>query len=1204
MIPEYRGTLCLFLLCVSTAFPAEEVIRQTQTGKMLSKEGDVNYKPPGKTEIPAARPQPLDLGDALHTLQLGRATVRFIDYTELRLKELTLLEVQPRPQEPYTPKLRIQEGQIYVSSRGRVPQAIPIETPQVQGVPRGTEFLVAVDPQAGRTEVTMLDGQAQLQGPNDTAPVTVHTGEQGITVAGQPTQVRPILQAQNIVQWWIFYPGVLDPAELGLAAAEQAQLADSLEAYHQGDLQAALKKFPGYPAPSEQQTDASRIYLAGLLLAVGAVDRAQAQLDKADSNAPPARALQTMIRAVTTDFRNLISSNSALAASSRNMPATASEWLALSYSHQATNNLTDALESARKAVELSPAFGFGWERVGELEFSFGRTRAAREAAQQAMKFAPRNAQAYALNGFLLAAEEKTTEALRAFDQAIEIDPGLGNAWLGRGLARRRLGWFAKSKIQNPKFKIEADWLEDVQTAAILEPTRSLVRSYAGKAFSEIGNDRLARKEFAYASKLDPNDPTPWLYSALENWQDHRFNQGVDDLEKSIALNDNRALFRSRLLLDEDRAVRSAGLARIYQSAGMEDVSLREAASAATRDYANYSAHLFMANSFDALRDPARFNLRYETAWFNELLLANLLAPVGAGTFSQSISQQEYSRLFDAKKLGLTTSTDVRSDGQYREVASQFGTIGNFGYALDLDYQHNDPTGERDRPNNGLDRIEWYSQAKYQLTPSDTLFLLAKYQDYHSGDNFQYYDWRQSVRTNFSFDEFQKPIILGGFHHEWSPGVHTLLLGGHLENEQRFTDKAVPELIFSSPFPPAVVAVSPLGFDIAYHNQFDAYTAEFTQIFQQERQTLEFGGRFQTGQFETFNQLTANSSTNIFAPVSSNAVADFDRRTAYAYYTVEPIKDFFLTAGVSYDEVHAPANYRNPPISPGEQSEHLLGPKAALVYSPLDWVTLRGIYARSLGGVSLDQSFRLEPTQLAGFIQTFRSVIPESVVGSVSAPDFETRGAALDLKFPTGTYVGLQAEWLSSDLNQRVGVFSYNPGNQTGSPSTTREQFTFDEWSAGMTANQLLGQEWSIGAAYNFLSSKLTDHLLDADNPGVVSNGFTDANNTARSDLHHFAGYLLFNHPSGFFSRAEANWYAQDNTVQTYNPDFSRTKLSLPSDSFSQFNFFIGWRFPRQRGDITLGILNLAGDDYHLNPLNSYQELPHDRVFTAQLRLRF
>jgi len=50
--------------------------------------------------------------------------------------------------------------------------------------------------------------------------------------------------------------------------------------------------------------------------------------------------------------------------------------------------------------------------------------------------------------------------------------------------------------------------------------------------------------------------------------------------------------------------------------------------------------------------------------------------------------------------------------------------------------------------------------------------------------------------------------------------------------------------------------------------------------------------------------------------------------------------------------------------------------------------LRGIFSRSLGGVSLDESYRLEPTQLAGFPQAFRTVISESLVGSVAAPEYE------------------------------------------------------------------------------------------------------------------------------------------------------------------------------------------------------------------------
>ena len=135
-------------------------------------------------------------------------------------------------------------------------------------------------------------------------------------------------------------------------------------------------------------------------------------------------------------------------------------------------------------------------------------------------------------------------------------------------------------------------------------------------------------------------------------------------------------------------MRSANLASIYRDAGLTDVSVREAARAVTYDYGNHSAHLFLADSFNELRDPTRFNLRYETVWFNEFLLANLLAPVGGGRLSQHVTQQEYSKLFESDHLGLANSTLARSDSSVRGLASQFGTIRNTAYSLDLDYQYN------------------------------------------------------------------------------------------------------------------------------------------------------------------------------------------------------------------------------------------------------------------------------------------------------------------------------------------------------------------------------------------------------------------------------------------------------------------------------------------------------------------------------------
>src|SRR6185436_12738197 len=125
------------------------------------------------------------------------------------------------------------------------------------------------------------------------------------------------------------------------------------------------------------------------------------------------------------------------------------------------------------------------------------------------------------------------------------------------------------------------------------------------------------------------------------------------------------------------------------------------------------------------------------------------------------------------------------------------------YSLDLDYQHNHGV----RPNNELSRIEWYSTIKQQLTERDSLLAIVKYQDNHSGDNFQYYDPAAVrtdlqqfgttnaplVRTNFSLEEPEMPIVAAGYHREWSPGVHTLFLGAYLSAQQQVRDSKVPEL---------------------------------------------------------------------------------------------------------------------------------------------------------------------------------------------------------------------------------------------------------------------------------------------------------------------------------------------------------------------------------------------------------------------------
>ena len=61
---------------------------------------------------------------------------------------------------------------------------------------------------------------------------------------------------------------------------------------------------------------------------------------------------------------------------------------------------------------------------------------------------------------------------------------------------------------------------------------------------------------------------------------------------------------------------------------------------------------------------------------------------------------------------------------------------------------------------------------------------------------------------------------------------------------------------------------------------------------------------------------------------------------------------------------------------------------------------------------------------------------------------------------------------------------------------------------------------------------------------------------------------------------------------------------LRGDDFWHFNLFAGYRFRQRKAEVALGLLNIANQDYRLNPLNVYQELPRERTLMVSFRLNF
>lgn len=1176
----------------------------------------------------AAPKQTLAVGDRIRTRHRSRATVALTGLYTVRIDQFTTIEITPGLVDAKAPKLDLRDGAAFIFSRERDGE-MDVRMPGANAALRGTQLFAQVLP-GGKSRIQVLEGSVELK--NAAGRVMLAAGEAGEAAPGQAPRRTAVIEARNLLQWALYYPAVLDPADLHLSAVEKLAVAGSLAAYQRGGLLEAARLLPS----AQPAGQAGRLYAAGVLLAVGRLDETRKILAGIAPTHPGRQALDRMIAAVLQQPAGDWQVNTL---------TTASEAMAESYFLQSRAQLEPARLAALRATELAPRNGFAWTRLAELEFGAGRNPAARAASANGLALTPDDARAHALRGFILSADNQIAGARAAFEASVRLDGGFGNGWLGLGLVKIKQGDIAGGRA-------------DLQTACTVEPTSSIFHSYLGKAMSLDGRKLEAAKDLQLARTLDPNDPTPLLYAALENQQNNRTNAAIAELEQSIRLNDNRRIYRSGFLLDQDRAVRSANLARIYQNAGMREVAVREATRAVESDYSNASAHLFLANSFDALRDPDRVLLRYETPWFNELLLANLLSPVGGGPLSQFVSQQEYSKLLEADGIGGSSTTEWRSSSELRTTESVFGTHGNVSYGLDAYYRNDDG----DRQNSAFDLQELYGQFKWQATADDIGYFLGKWASQKTGDNFQTYD-NQPLSPAMKFEEHQRPgLLLAGWNHRWAPGSNTLFLGGRLSAEQTLTDPASSQLLirrattgmtpgflqpdeneqeqFTDPAlrnsvglgadgkslvysPELLRAINPylgsgaiealgLGaFDFEARRQFDIYSAEIQHIQQVAHHTLLVGGRWQQGRIESDARLTflaPDFAGNFALPAADQHIeSDFQRSGLYLYDYWKVVPALTLIGGVTWDAIDHPDNFRNPPLNDTQREDQRLSGKFGFSYEPTPLFTLRGAAAEGLGGLSFDESVRLEPSQLAGFNQAYRTVISESLVGSVETPLYQTLGISAEGRLPTRTWWGVAVNLIKQDVHRTLGAFNgydsaaftsidsaydmTQPFSLAYFPGGTAQHLDYREAGLGLTLNQLLGDQFAVGLGYHLTESELHTRLPDlSPQPG------TDL--TDRAALQELSLYGDWNSPTGFFAHLEVNGFHQ-----SLDEDAARL-ATRAGDELIQFNAWVGYRFDRNLCEISAGVMNLGNADYHLSPLTPYGNLARDRTFFMVCRLSF
>jgi tetratricopeptide (TPR) repeat protein len=571
--------------------------------KLVSAQGNVQVRRAGETQWqPVQLDETYCAADMLRVQGHSRAAVVLRNEINLRLDQnttVTFIGLEPER----TSWLDLLIGAAYFFSR--MPRSLQVTTPFVNAAVEGTEFFVKVE--RDQTLLSIFEGLVAAT--NQAGSLTVASGQSAIARVGEAPIPRVVVRPRDAVQWALYYPPILDyrPADFanGAETTWQAMVRRSIQFYREGNLEMAFASLAG--APEDIRDPRFFTYRAVLLLSVGRVDEARMDSDRAltlDPRHSPAFAVRSVIALAQNDKAEALH----LAQTAVELdPTSAAARVALSYAQQADFDLKGALASLQEAVKLAPDNALAWARLAELWLSSANLDEALKAAQKAVKLHPNLARTQAVLGFAYLTQIKTKDAKKALEQAIQLDQADPLPRLGLGLAKIR-----ESGLESGR--------EEIEIAASLDPNNSLTRSYLGKAYYEEKRDPLARDQFAIAKELDPKDPTPWFYDAIRKQSINRPVEALEDLQKSIELNDNRAVYRSRLLLDEDLAARSASLGRIYNDLGFQQLALIEGWKSLNADPSNYSAHRFLADSYATLP-------RHEIARVSELLQSQLLQPI-------------------------------------------------------------------------------------------------------------------------------------------------------------------------------------------------------------------------------------------------------------------------------------------------------------------------------------------------------------------------------------------------------------------------------------------------------------------------------------------------------------------------------------------------------------------------------------------------
>lgn len=1057
-----RGLFKSIACCVCLVCSAAYAQQQASVAEIVSISGTVEtFVTRNNTWGAATQGQLLYAGDAVRTGDSGLALILTSDGSKVRINRnsrFVLTEVASSA--PWL-KVAIDKGkkslyQLFAWKRGK-PAAVAIEndirgvdivieTATVKAGIRGTSMLLEVIPAAGgdTSIVSVLEGVvgvSALTGPRGSREVK-HL-EQVIAEYGKPLRLVPLtVSPKDAVQWTLFVPALLP-----------------------GQQKPETKGDPNYAKAMLESTR---------LLQTGRLTDAKVSLIELTRQYPEnswAYQLLAIVNLAMNDKETALKRATKAVALDPHSPSAA---IVLSYVYQSMFQLGKAREETERALDLEPSYVLALINLARLQFGEDDLGSAWHSLEKAKKLSPDDAEIYNLRGFILLARRKTEAAIEEFTRSVRLNARLAEPHLGLALVYMRQGYSERA-------------FKEIATAVLLDPKRSIIRSYWGKMLHQVKRFDKALEVLEQARELDRNDPTPEYYRAIILRDLYRPGEAIQAFNNAVALNNNRAVFRSRFLLDKDLASRNINMAIVYNQLGLDAWAKNKALASIKTDYANFDGHLFYQGALFELEGRS-----YSAA--SEALLARLLQPANVNTFNNF---NNYTSLFEKPSKQGTLEAGVGSDDTYGARAELFGAVPslNLAYNLGASYEHTD--GWRDINYEEAGNIA--AIAKWEPTPQDGVFLSVSALDAEQGDAiFPRFEGDSPPRPEDRLDITLERFELG-YHHRFGPSNSLLLYGTYFHDDnkviQRLPD-AVLDWITGDRFDleQRIDAQEPYFLGQAH------YIASFS-----DHQVL-MGSLQRRGKSEFHNELRliGDSQTIEQQPFEN------DQDIGFQSYYLQDIwglnERFTIEAGAYYEKIDNANSFLGT-----DWSVDGLNPRLGLIFTPTPRDTVR------LAGFRYILPFispRLDPTDVAG-IQIFRNT-------RVGSRNSEYAGA-WERQWGNSVFTSLNLFYLDKSFKERIRL---QGGEEVGRTLGGRLYGLESEY------NQLLTSRIGVLGSYRYLD------VDDDDDP------FQSPLDNVNREEHQFRLGLRYVRPDGISARMTQTLRHIDNDNIRDNETAAITDLAL------------------------------------------------------------